>query len=28
VQSWLGLLLLLAVLMDLARRSFLAGRGV
>ena len=28
VQTWLGLLLLLAVLMDLARRSFLAGRGV
>jgi ribose transport system permease protein len=28
VQSWLGLLLLLAVMMDLARRSFLAGRGV
>jgi ribose transport system permease protein len=27
VQTWLGLLLLLAVLMDLARRSFLARRG-
>jgi ribose transport system permease protein len=28
VQTWLGLLLLLAVLMDLARRSFLGRRGV
>jgi hypothetical protein len=28
VQTWLGSLLLLAVLMDLARRSFLARRGV
>jgi ribose transport system permease protein len=28
VQTWLGLLLLVAVLLDLARRSFLAGRGV
>ena len=27
VQTWLGLLLLIAVLMDLARRSFLARMG-